>query len=109
MNNLHAAYDGEVIYARMENNSTGCFDTTSFSTIVNPLPIINIGDVVPLCNDLPLVVNASTGNLGDTYLWSTGDTTSEITIQPEDLGDYWVTVTTPNNCQSNKSLFSYTV
>ena len=100
---LHAAIDGEVIYARMENNVTGCYDTTSFSAIVNPLPIININDIVPLCNDLPLIIDASTGNLNDTYLWSTGETTPQIQIQPEDLGDYWVTVTTPNNCEATKS------
>lgn len=104
LNYTHAAYDGEVIYARMENNVTGCFDTTSFTTIVNPLPIININDIVPLCsNDLPLIVDASTGNLNDTYTWSTGETTPQIQIQPQDLGDYWVTVTTPNNCETTKA------
>ncbi|WP_339917578.1 choice-of-anchor L domain-containing protein [Yeosuana marina] len=104
LSNLHAAFDGEIIYARMESNLTGCYDTTSFSTIVNPLPIININDVVPLClNDLPLVIDAGTGNSGDSYLWSTGETTSKIQLQPEDLGDYWVTITSPFNCQATKA------
>ncbi|MGZ0016406.1 choice-of-anchor L domain-containing protein [Yeosuana sp. AK3] len=102
--NSHSAFNGEIIYARMENNTTGCFNTTSFSTIVHPLPIINIEDVVPLCiNDLSLIINADTGNLGDTYEWSTGETTSQIEIQREDLGDYWITITTPNNCQTTKA------
>ncbi|MFH4966137.1 choice-of-anchor L domain-containing protein [Gaetbulibacter sp. M235] len=104
LNYIHSAYDGEVIFARMENISTGCFDTTSFSTTVYPLPVINVEDIVPLCmNDLPLIINADTGNSGDTYLWSTGETTNEIQLMPEDLGDYWVTITTPNNCQATKS------
>ncbi len=103
LNNIHSAYDGEVIFARMENISTGCFDTTSFSTTVYPLPVINVEDVVPLCvNDLPLIINADTGNSGDTYLWSTGETSNEIQLMPEDLGDYWVTITTPNDCKATK-------
>ncbi len=103
LNSLHAAYNGEVIYARMERISTGCYDITSFSTIVNPKPIITIGDMVPLCNNTPLTIDADTGNSGDTYLWSTGETTSQITIQPEDIGNYWLTITTPNKCKTTKS------
>jgi gliding motility-associated-like protein len=103
-NNSHSSFDGEVIFARMENIVTGCFDTTSFSTTVHPLPVINIGDIVPLCiNNLPLIINAETGNVGDIYLWSTGETTNEIQLMPEDLGDYWVTITTPYNCEVTKS------
>lgn len=101
---LHAAYNGEIIYARMENNSTGCFNTTLFRAIVNPLPIINIGNIVPLCvNNTPLIISASTGNSADTFLWSTGVTTSQIELQLADVGDYWVTVTTPTGCQKTKS------
>lgn len=108
LNNIHSAYDGEVIYARLENNNTGCFDITQFSIYVNPLPIIPIDDVVPLCiNDLPLIIDAYTGNDSDTYLWSTGETSSQIQLSnPSDIGDYWVTVTTPhigsNNCRDTK-------
>jgi gliding motility-associated-like protein len=104
LNSNHASFDGEVIYARMENNITGCFDTTSFSTIVYPLPVINVEDVVPLCvNDLPLIIDASTGVSGDTYLWSTGETTSQIQLMPEDLGDYWITITSTDNCVATKA------
>ncbi|WP_299552919.1 T9SS type B sorting domain-containing protein [Seonamhaeicola sp.] len=96
--NVHSAFDGEVIYARIENNNTGCYDITNFSTRVNPLPIIPIDDLVPLCiNDLPLVIDAYTGNPDDTYVWSTGATTTQIILNdPSEIGDYWVTVTTPN-------------
>ncbi|WP_308991231.1 choice-of-anchor L domain-containing protein [Mariniflexile litorale] len=109
--NLHAAFNGEIIYARIENNTTGCYAVTQFSTIVNPLPIIPINDIVPLCiNDLPLTINASTGNVGDTYLWTTNanfsvnnTTNSEIQLDITDLGIYAVTVTTPNNCEYTKT------
>ncbi len=96
--NLHTAFDGEIIYARLQNNNTGCFAISQFATRINPLPIIPIDDFVPLCiNDLPLIINADTGNPNDTYLWSTGETSTEILLDDVgDIGDYWVTVTIPH-------------
>ncbi|MEN3324852.1 choice-of-anchor L domain-containing protein [Mariniflexile soesokkakense] len=98
LGNLHSAFNGEIIYARIENNATGCYDVTQFSTIVNPLPIIPVNDIVPLClNNLPLVIDAYTGNPNDTYLWSTGATTPQIILNDaSQIGDYWVTATTPH-------------
>ncbi|MCF7561778.1 T9SS type B sorting domain-containing protein [Sabulilitoribacter multivorans] len=94
----HSAFNSEIIYARLENNATGCYGVTQFTTYVNPLPVIPIDDVVPLCiNDLPLIIDAYTGNPNDTYQWSTGATTSQIQLNdPSEIGDYWVTATTPN-------------
>ncbi|GAA3618611.1 hypothetical protein GCM10022397_00690 [Flavivirga jejuensis] len=96
-NENYPASNGDIIYARIENNTTGCFDTTQFTTRINPLPIIPIDDIVPLCIDnLPLIISAETGNPDDTYLWSTGATTSEILLDDiSDVGDYTVTVTRP--------------
>ena len=98
LNILHTASDGDLIYARIENNDTGCFDVTQFSTFINPLPIIPVNDVIPLCiNDLPLIIDAYTGNANDTYLWSTGEITSQIQLNdPSRIGNYWVTATTTN-------------
>ena len=96
--NFYPTINEEIIYARLENNDTGCYGTTQFTTYVNPLPVIPIDDVVPMCiNRLPLIINAYTGNPNDTYLWSTGETTSQIQLNnPSQIGDYWVTATTPN-------------
>lgn len=111
LGNSHAAFNDEIIYARLTNNTTKCYDVTQFKTIVNPLPIIPVNDIVPLClNDLPLIIDASTGNAGDTYLWSTAvnasinnATSSEIELDVTDLGVYSVTVTTPENCEYTKT------
>ncbi|KAB1067229.1 T9SS type B sorting domain-containing protein [Tamlana haliotis] len=111
LNLNYSAYDGETIYARIENNTTGCFSTTQFNTIVYPLPIIPIEDTVTLCLDsYPLYIDAYTGDPGDTYLWSTAvnasannSTLSEIAVTPSQLGSYTVTVTTPNNCSYTKN------
>ncbi len=90
--------DAQVIYARIENNTTGCYELTQFSVRINPLPVVPIEDIIALCiNDLPLVINAETGNSNDSYFWSTGETTPQIILDdPSDIGDYWVTVTTDN-------------
>ncbi len=109
LNNLYASVDGEVIYARLEKNNTGCYDITQFSTFINPLPVIPINDVLPLCiNDLPLIINAYTGNPNDTYVWSTGETTSQIELNdPSQVGNYSVTVTSinigSNDCSFTKN------
>ncbi|ALJ04394.1 hypothetical protein APS56_04240 [Pseudalgibacter alginicilyticus] len=102
----YSSVDGEVIYARIENNATGCFNITQFDITINPKPIIPIDDVVTLCiNNLPLTISAETSNIGDIYLWSTGETTSEILLtDPNDIGSYWVNVTTPTTgCSTTKS------
>ncbi|WP_100612578.1 T9SS type B sorting domain-containing protein [Confluentibacter lentus] len=96
VNNLHPAINGDIIYARLENNNTGCYDITQFNVFVNPLPVVPVENVITLClNDLPLVIDAETGNPTDTYLWSTGETTPQIELGMGDIGNYWVTVTRP--------------
>ena len=94
--NSYTSTNGETIYTRLENNNTGCFSITQFNLRVNPLPLIPLNEIVPLCNDQPIRVIADTGVSGDLYLWSTGETSSEIIINPVDAGSYFVTVTRPN-------------
>ena len=94
--NIYSAVNGDTIYARLENNNSGCFDVTQFNIRVNPLPVIPINEIVPLCNNQPVTVTADTGVAGDTYLWSTGATTSDIVIPPTSPGTYSITVTRPN-------------
>lgn len=109
LNYLYTAFNSEIIYARLENNTTGCFDVTQFSTIINPLPVIPINDVVAMCiNRLPLVIDAYTGNPNDTYLWSTGATTPQIILTDvSQIGNYWVTATTPHIISSDCSFTKY--
>ncbi|MEP1489518.1 MAG: choice-of-anchor L domain-containing protein [Algibacter sp.] len=103
LSNLHTAVDGEIIYARIQNNATGCFDVTQFNITVHPLPIIPIESIEPLCfDDLPMLISAETGNIGDIYEWDNGQTTPEITFESTDLGDHWVDVTTTNGCTHRK-------
>ncbi|MCC1485262.1 T9SS type B sorting domain-containing protein [Winogradskyella immobilis] len=95
--------DNETIYARVTNTQTSCFSTTSFNTIINPLPLTDIPDQTICPENFPLVVSAETGFTDDTYLWSTGETTPEIEIT--EIGTYDVTVTTISGC-SVTSIFN---
>ncbi|MEM6684552.1 MAG: choice-of-anchor L domain-containing protein [Bacteroidota bacterium] len=98
---LYNAFDEQIIFARVENNVTGCYATTSFMTIVHPLPVITLPDEITLClNDLPLTVTAGS-EIGNTYVWSTGATTTSIDIT--NIGTYSVTVTSPFGCVETAS------
>ncbi|WP_411768136.1 choice-of-anchor L domain-containing protein [Winogradskyella sp. A3E31] len=92
----HASSDGAIIYARLENNTTNCHSVTQFETIVHPLPLTDIPQQTICPENFPLVVSAETGFSGDTYLWSTNETSPEIEITA--IGTYSVTVTTEFGC-----------
>lgn len=103
LNNLLNAFNAQTIFARVQNTTTGCFVITQFNIIIHPLPVIPINDIEPLClDDLPMVISANTGNITDSYLWDTGQTTPEVTFQTNNLGMHWVEVTTQNNCSLRK-------
>ncbi len=91
------AFDAQEIFARVENNETGCYDTSTFFIYVNRKPEIVIEDQVMCLDNLPLTVSADTG-FDDIYLWSTGETTSSIDINS--IGTYWVTVTSIHGCET---------
>ncbi|GGG57320.1 hypothetical protein GCM10010976_30190 [Bizionia arctica] len=95
------AFDQQTIYVRVDNNTTGCFSTTSFMTIINRKPVVDIPDQTVCLDNLPLVVSADTGFADDTYLWSTNASTPEIEITQ--IGTYTVTVTTANGCQTSST------
>ncbi|WP_431158717.1 choice-of-anchor L domain-containing protein [Winogradskyella poriferorum] len=96
----YIAFDEEIIFVRLENNNTSCFSVNQFSININPLPEIDIPDQVICLDDLPLIVSANTNVGNDQYLWSTGATTPEIQI--DEIGTYWVTVTTSFGCENTR-------
>ena len=89
------------IVAKIVNNTTQCVNYTSFNLIVNPLPIVDIPKQLICLDNLPHYVSADTFNNGDTYLWSTGQTTNKISI--DTTGTYSVTVTSPKGCITSSS------
>ncbi len=91
-----------VIYVHVQA-SNGCYQVVRLTlTLVNQ-PHIGIPDTVAICSNNTILLNAS-GNYSS-YLWSTGATTSSITVsQP---GNYSVTVTQNHGaitCSATKNI-----
>lgn len=100
--NVLATTDQE-FFVRVTNNSTQCFATTTFKTIVHRKPILDIGDQVICLENFPLVVSADTGFATDTYQWS-NNVSSDSTLSEVDIttvGSYSVTITTENGCSTS--------
>ena len=95
-NESYSGYNNEIITARVENNTTGCFNLIDFTLIVYRKPYVNIPDQVVCIDNLPLTVTAETFTTSDTYLWSTNQITPSIDIT--EIGTYSVTVTSEFGC-----------
>ncbi len=73
----------------------GCVANDAVNIALNPLPVDVLSDVTSCASD-PFSLSA--GNIGSTYLWNTGATSSSI--QPDSSGTYSVMVTTAQNCSA---------
>ena len=76
--------------------STPANSTASVQVIVNNLPTASISGGTIFCQSGVLTASG-----GVNYLWNTGETTSNITVTTS--GNYSVTVTDANGCNSNSS------
>ncbi len=89
------------IYVRV-NSNTPCYAVAELKFTLFSKPIINIQDIVPICENNTITIDAGAGF--DSYLWSNGATTQSITVA--NPGNFSVTVT--NNyatisCSSTKN------
>ena len=82
--------------------SNACSDSVSDDIIINVNPEIGltIGNDISICTGESTTLTAA-GN-GD-FLWSTGETTSSITVQPNSTTTYTVT-STLGNCTESESV-----
>jgi len=104
LNPNYTGVNGETIYTRLINNTTGCFTISQFNLLIDPLPVIPVNDEEALCiNNLPMAISADTGNPTDTYLWDDGQTTPEVFYTQADLGAHSVTVTKSTGCFATKN------
>ncbi len=76
-------------------DGNGCSAPATASVVVNPLPSPSITGVTSFCQGESSVLNA--GNGFNSYLWSSGATSSTITVT--NAGSYTVTVTDNKGCQ----------
>lgn len=75
-------------------------DDDSVTVTVNEIPVADAGNDVTICLGNTTTLTASGGT---TYLWSTGETTQNITVSPNNTVAYVVEVFT-NNCSSEDDI-----
>jgi hypothetical protein len=73
--------------------------------VANP-PIVSLGNDTTICGADSLVLTINSGY--ESYLWSTGDTTSQIVLDSSNFGvtsdTIWAMATDINNCQTTDSM-----
>lgn len=73
----------------------GCTDTSAtVNVVVNPLPVVNLGNDTTFCSGSFLVLNAGTS--GNAYLWDNSNTAQTRVVNTS--GNYYVKVTNSFNC-----------
>ncbi|MBQ0151299.1 MAG: T9SS type B sorting domain-containing protein [Chryseobacterium sp.] len=88
-------------YSLTYNNGVCTSLPTSVSIIQDTNPNVQITGNLTIC-DSPTQLTASATGIGNTYSWSTGATTSSISVTT--AGTYTVTVKTPGNCLYQKTV-----
>ena len=85
-------------------NIMNCDSVHQYNLIVNPRPIVDLGADAFICQGETLTLDAGIG-AGQTYLWNTGATSSQITVSTTNT--YTVTVNNPHNCPISDSKYVY--
>ena len=85
--NYNLTLGNQIIYVRIDSPNT-CHQIVELNLTLFSKPILNINDVMPICEGSSITISA--GNGFDNYLWSTNEITPSITIFQ--AGNYSVTV-----------------
>ncbi|MBW8048910.1 MAG: PKD domain-containing protein [Cytophagales bacterium] len=80
-------------------DGNGCTTRDSIVVTINPVPIVDLGPDTTQCGGS---VTLDAGNPGDTYNWSTTDSTQTIAVSA--TGTYWVDVTNAFGCTTRDSI-----
>ncbi|MGM9746799.1 MAG: T9SS type A sorting domain-containing protein [Paludibacteraceae bacterium] len=94
-NTLEVSPTSDKVYTVEGTDANGCKATTSTTVKVYAKPVANITGDTEICEGGSAKLTASGGG---SYLWSTGETTAEITVTA--AGKYTVTVTGNGGCSS---------
>lgn len=90
------------VYTVTVTDNRGCTDINTFSVLLYPEPIVNLGpDTGYICGGTPLPLNA--GNPGASFLWNTGAVTQ--TIVATTTGQYDVAVTNVYACVGRDTIY----
>ena len=94
-------------YYSMVQNAFGCWDTTNSFTLANyamPNTSVTASGSLSFCSGSSVTLTAASGQ---SYLWSTGDTTQSITSSQS--GTYYAVVTTSNGCSDTTATYTTTL
>jgi gliding motility-associated-like protein len=91
-NNFSVSPNTTTTYIVTGTNAGGCIGTYAITVTVNPIPVINAGPDVNICNSGSTTLTASGAT---SYTWSPGGQTSNsITVSPSSATTYTVSGTT---------------
>ena len=92
--------DSTGFYAVTVTDGNGCFDSDAINIVSNPQIVIGLSDTATI----NVAGDSMTLDAGSwsSYLWSTGETTQQITVSTS--GIYSVTVTDANNCSNSDEI-----
>lgn len=87
----------------LQVTADGCSSKDSVMITVHPLPVISFTGDTEICQGSETTVNAVASNVAS-YQWSTGNTTSHISVSPDVTTDYEVQVTDVNGCVNQNTV-----
>ncbi|MBI4931686.1 MAG: S8 family serine peptidase [Bacteroidetes bacterium] len=94
-------------YTATVTDANGCTATTTTTVSMNPpqaTPVITANGSTTICQGNNVTLSSSAGN---SYVWSTGATTQDITVSV--AGNYSVTVTNAGGCSATSTVTNITV
>jgi len=91
--------DATATYTVTGTDANGCVNTDEVTVAVNPLPVIDAGPDVAVCDGDPVTLTASGAGVEGVYAWDWG-VTDGIPFIPLATGNYTVTGTDENGCVS---------
>ncbi|MEO1519071.1 MAG: hypothetical protein AAFV95_28985, partial [Bacteroidota bacterium] len=86
-------------YAVTITDANGCQNSDDINITVNDLPIVELGNDTTFCQGNSVTLDAG---LASSYEWSTGDNSQTIAVNAS--GNYAVTITDANGCQSSDDI-----
>ncbi len=97
--------EGDYVVTLIVEDNQGCSDTVSKPLHVNDLPQMNVSDTAICKYDAATIV----ANPNNTYLWSTGDATTSITVTPTVTTTYYAYFTDNTTGCANMDSVTVTV
>jgi gliding motility-associated-like protein len=75
-------------------DSNGCINSDTINVLLNPLPYVNLGDDIEICDGYSIMLESTL--VGASYLW--GDNSTDAIYEVVSSGDYFVVITDSNGC-----------